>query len=82
MLNMTNAENLINFRLKDDIYKRVLIDELIKQVLRILDLSEFKGKIYTKYVDLQIKTAITNKLKPYEKKIFKSYTSTALLYEG
>ena len=74
MLNMTNAENLINFRLKDDIYKRVLIDELIKQVLRILDLSEFKGKIYTKYVDLQIKTAITNKLKPYEKKIFKSYT--------
>ena len=70
----TNAENLVNFRLRDDIYKKVLIDELIKQVIRILDFSEYKGKIYTKYVDLQIKTSITNKLKPFNKKIFKSYT--------
>ena len=60
--------------MRDDIYKKVLIDELIKQVIRILDFSEYKGKIYTKYVDLQIKTSITNKLKPFNKKIFKSYT--------
>ena len=30
-LNKTNAENLVNFRLKDDIYKKILIDELIKE---------------------------------------------------
>lgn len=72
--NNTTAENLVNFRLTDDVYKKVLIDELIKQVIRILDLNEFKGKIYTKYVDLQIKASVINKLKPYDKKIFKSYT--------
>ena len=70
----TNAENLVNFRLTNDVYKKILIDELIKQIIRILDLSEFKGRIYTKYVDLQIKTSVINKLKPYDKKIFKSYT--------
>ena len=48
----------------------------LKSFIKILYIytPPFKGKIYTKYVDLQIKTAITNKLKPYEKKIFKSYT--------
>lgn len=73
-LNKTNAENLVNFRLKDDIYKKILIDELIKEVIRALDFNEYRGKIYTKYVDLQIKTTITNSLKPFIKKKFKSYT--------
>lgn len=73
ILNSTNAENLINFRLEEDIYKNVLIDELIKKIIRILDFNDFKGKIYTKYTKLQIRTRIINLLKPYDKKIFKSY---------
>lgn len=73
ILSSTNAENLINFRLKEDIYKNVLIDELIKKIIRILDFNDFKGKIYTKYTKLQIRTKIINLLKPYDKKIFKSY---------
>lgn len=74
LLNKTNIENLNNFRLKDDIYKKVLIDELIKKVLRIINLDEFKGKLYTSYTNLQIKSKIINYLKPYENKIFKSYS--------
>ena len=74
ILKGTNAENLLNFRIKNDIYKKVLIDELIKSILRIVDLNEFKGKIYTKYTNLQIKSKVINLLKPYENKMFKSYT--------
>lgn len=74
LLEKTNVENLLTFRIINDIYKKALINELIKTILRILDLNEFKGKIYTSYINLQIKSKIINYLKPYDKKIFKSYS--------
>lgn len=72
-LNSASVENLLNFRTTNDIYKNVLVNELIKSVLKILDLNEFKGKLFTNYVKLQMLTKIKALLKPYKNKLFKDY---------
>lgn len=72
-LKLTFPEKLLNFRYKADIYKNILINELIKTVIKILDLNEYKGKLYTTYIKLQIATKIKNLLKPYINNLFKSY---------
>lgn len=71
--NATFVENLLNFRPIKDIYKNVLINELIKSVLKILDLNEYRGKLYTNYTKLQISTKIKKLLDPYKNILFKGY---------
>lgn len=73
ILNTTYAENLLNFRTIKDIYKNILINELIKSILKILDLNEFKGKLFTNYTKLQMLTKIKTLLKPHTNKLFKKY---------
>lgn len=69
----TAVENLVNCRAVRDIYKNELIDIIIKKIIKVIDLNEYKGKLYNAYTKLQISNKITNTLKPYTNKLFKSY---------
>ena len=73
MIQSTTIENLVNCRPIRDIYKNELIDILIKKIIRIIDLNEYKGRLYNAYTKLQITNKITTVLKPYINKLFKSY---------
>ena len=76
MTENTNIENLVNCRTTRDIYKNAIIDMIIKKVIKVMDLNEYKGKLYNAYTKLQISNKITNVLKPYINKLFKSYELT------
>lgn len=73
MTESTSIENLVNCRTTRDIYKNAMIDMIIKKVIKVIDLNEYKGKLYNAYTKLQISNKITNVLKPYINKLFKSY---------
>ena len=73
MTENTSIENLVNCRTTRDIYKNAMIDMIIKKVIKVMDLNEYKGKLYNAYTKLQISNKITNVLKPYINKLFKSY---------
>ena len=73
MIQATTIENLVNCRPIKDIYKNELIDILIKKIIRIIDLNEYKGRLYNAYTKLQISNKIANTLKPHINKLFKSY---------
>lgn len=66
-------ENLKNLRLTDDIYKWVMVDETIKHVIRNLNLDEFRGKLYSPYVKLQINTKIKKLMEDMKDIVFKEY---------
>jgi hypothetical protein len=66
-------ENLKNLRMADDIYKWVMVDETIKYVIKHLDLEEFRGKLYSPYVKLQINTKIKKLMEGMKGIVFKQY---------
>ena len=73
LTNNTSAENLLNLRTINDIYKNILINELIKKVIKIVDLNEYRGKLYTNYTQLQIANKIKLLLNPYKNVLFLDY---------
>lgn len=72
--NSCTIENLKNLRTIDDIYKWVLIDETVKYVIRQLNLDEFRGKLYSPYVKLQINTRVKKIMEDMKGIVFKDYT--------
>ena len=72
--NTTSIEQLNNMSLVDNIYKRVLIDILIKHVVRKLDFSEFSGTLFNPYVKVQIDTKVKKTMDELNKYAFVSYT--------
>ncbi len=73
LTNNTSTENLLNLRTINDIYKNILINELIKKVIKIVDLNEYRGKLYTNYTQLQIANKIKLLLNPYKNVLFLDY---------
>lgn len=71
--NSCTIENLKNLRVEDDIYKWVLIDEAIKYVIRQLNLDEYRGRLYSPYVELQINTKIKKIMEDMKGVVFKQY---------
>ena len=72
--NSCTIENLKNLRLEDDIYKWVLVDEAIKYVIRSLNLDEYRGRLYSPYVKLQIDTRVKRLMEEMKGVVFKQYT--------
>lgn len=72
--NTTSVEQLNNMSLVDNIYKRILIDILIKHVVRKLDFSEFSGTLFNPYVKVQIDTKVKKIMDELNKYAFVSYT--------
>lgn len=71
--NTITVENPFNFKVELDIYANALIDDIIKMAIRAIDLSKYKGMLYTPYVCMQIKDDITRTLSQLSGKIIKSY---------
>ena len=72
--NKCTIENLKNLRTTDDIYKWVMVDETIKHVIKTLDLEEYRGRLYSPYVKLQINTKIKKIMESMINVVFKQYT--------
>lgn len=53
-----SIENLLNMRIKQDAYKSVIVDMIIKYIRRNLDLSNYSGRFFTKYTKLQINNEV------------------------
>lgn len=66
-------ENLKNLRTTEDIYKWVLIDEVIKYVIKNINLDEYRGRLYSPYVELQINTRVKKILEDMKGTVFNQY---------
>lgn len=66
-------ENTFNFRKTNDIYSNALIDDVIKRVIKEVDLSEYKGKLYNPYIAMQIEMDTKRKLNNLKGKLFKNF---------
>lgn len=71
--NSCTIENLKNLRVVDDIYKWVPVNETIKYVIKTLNLDEYRGKLYSPYVKLQINTRINKLMEGMKGVVFKQY---------
>ena len=71
--NSCTIENLKNLRVIDDIYKWVPINETIKYVIKTLNLDEYRGRLYSPYVKLQINTRINKLMENMKGVVFKQY---------
>ena len=79
--NFSSIERLLNFRTIDDIYKKILIDLLIKHVVRQLDLSEFSGLLYNPYVKVQIDNKVKKIMDSMKKVVYKEYIIKSIVFK-
>ena len=79
--NKTSIEQLYNFRPTNDIYKKVLIDMLIKYVVSHLDLSEFHGLLFNPYVKVQIDIKVTKIMNEMLGRVFSSYIINSIYFK-
>jgi hypothetical protein len=70
----SSVEQLNNMSLTDNIYKKVLVDILVKYVVKRLDLSEFTGLLYNPYVKVQIDNKVKNIMKDMVGKVYVDYS--------
>ena len=73
-------ETLKNLRIDDDIYKWVMIDEAIKYVIRKLNLDEYRGRLYSPYVELQINNRVKKIMEDMKDVVFKQYTIESIQF--
>lgn len=78
--NNSSIENLNNFLPTDSLYKRVLIDLLIKYVVKRVDLSEFNGMLFNPYVKVKIDKKVTTIMNSMNEKVFVSYKVNRIAY--
>jgi hypothetical protein len=78
--NNSSIENLNNFLQSDNIYKRVLIDLLIKYVVKKLDLTEFNGMLFNPYVKVKIDKKVATIMDSMKENIFVSYKVNRIAY--
>jgi hypothetical protein len=71
--NSCTIENLKNLRVVDDIYKWVPVNETIKYVIKALNLDEYRGRLYSPYVKLQINTKINKLMENMKGVVYKQY---------
>ena len=71
--NTTSVEQLHNMSLVDNVYKKILIDILVKHIVSKLDFSEFSGVLFNPYVKVQIDTKAKNIMKELSKYAFRDY---------
>jgi hypothetical protein len=79
--NYSSIEQLLNFRPLDDIYKKVLIDILVKYVVKQLDLSEFNGTLYNPYVKVRIDTKVSKIMSEMKNKVFQDFKIKSIAFE-
>lgn len=71
--NNITVENIWNFRKQSDIYSNALIDDVIKKVIKSINLDKYKGSLYNQYIAIQIESEIKKILENLRGKLFKNY---------
>lgn len=79
--NRSSIEQLLNFRLINDIYKKVLIDILVKYVVKQLDLSEFNGTLYNPYVKVQIDNKVNRLMTSMKGTVYEDFKVKSIAFE-
>lgn len=74
-------ENTFNFRQTDDIYSNALIDDTIKRVIKEVDLSEYKGRLYNPYLEMQIEMDVKKRLDNLKGRLFKDYNIESISFK-
>lgn len=71
--NDVSLENPFNFKMSNDIYSNALIDDVIKRVIRQIDMDEFKGKLFNPYTSISIESKLNKKLRDLKGVLFKTF---------
>jgi hypothetical protein len=79
-LKESSIEQLNNMSVVNDIYKKVLIDLLIKYVVKQLDMSEFAGLLYNSYIEVRIKNKATKILNDMKGNVYVDYKINQLAF--
>lgn len=77
----SSVEQLFNFRKTNDIYKKVLIDILIKHIVKQLDMSEFCGCLYNPYVKVQIDNKVNKTMMSMKKIVYKDFKIKSIVFK-
>ena len=72
-LNNTTIENFKNFKYKSAPEKYVLIHLIKQKVLRSLNLDEYKGKLFTPYLQIALSNSINSIMQKHVGNIIESY---------
>lgn len=78
----SSIDNLLNLRNSSDIYKNVIIDNVIKHTIRSLNLDSYKGKLYNLYTKIQIETTTKSILDKLRGILFKDYKVERIGFEN
>lgn len=73
ILTNTTIENLYNFRDTNDIRKIVLVDRIVKYVIKEKDFSKYYGRIFNDYIKMQIYGELGDFLRSIVGSIIESY---------
>lgn len=81
-LNTYNSvENLVNFREDKDVYKLVVIDMVIRQINREMDLTSVQGKLLNSTTKLRIKSSAQEYLNSIKGKYIRDYAIEDIVIE-
>lgn len=82
LLREATAENLYNLRPSKDADRFVPIDIAVRYIQRNLDLSQYKGKLYTEYVKLLIHNNVNSFMKGIVGKAVRSFNILSIDFVG
>lgn len=78
---MSSIEQLHNMRAKEDVYKKILIDIIVKYVTSQLELDEFIGLFYSPYTKVQIDVKIRNVMESMLGVVFETYAINKVYFK-
>jgi hypothetical protein len=68
-------------RAKEDVYKKILIDIIVKYVTSQLELNEFIGLFYSPYTKVQIDVKIRNVMESMLGVVFETYAINKVYFK-
>lgn len=81
LTNNVSLENAINFKNSKQIYDNAIVDDVIKNTIREVDLDKYKGKLYNPYIAKQLYNTLQISLNHLKNKLFKSYSINDIYYK-
>lgn len=76
----SSIEQLNNMSMINNIYKKVLIDLLVKYIVKQLDLTEFTGSMYNAYIQVRIDNKVKTILDKMRGNVYKNYKINQLTF--
>lgn len=80
-LDKVTLENPFNFKNPNDIYSNALIDDVIKLTIKNVDISKYKGKLFSPYISMQVKDDISKNLNRLKGTLIKSFHVNKVVFK-